>query len=102
MLRDPMHRDASRLLAGLAATRDRSRLAAARQAPRCYARTRRGTLCQAPACVGRRRCRIHGGRSLADTEHPRYVHGSATTAARNERRAIATLLRIYKRTVRER
>ena len=32
-------------------------------APRCLARTRRGTACQCPAIRGRRRCRLHGGRS---------------------------------------
>ena len=29
--------------------------------PRCGARTRRGTPCQAPAVAGKRRCRMHGG-----------------------------------------
>jgi len=29
--------------------------------PRCGARTRRGTPCQAPAVRGRKRCRMHGG-----------------------------------------
>jgi hypothetical protein len=28
---------------------------------RCGARTRRGTLCRAPAVFGKRRCRMHGG-----------------------------------------
>jgi hypothetical protein len=30
-------------------------------APRCGARTRRGSPCAAPAVRGRRRCRMHGG-----------------------------------------
>src|SRR3546814_19257533 len=30
-------------------------------APRCLARTRRGTACQSPAVKGRKRCRMHGG-----------------------------------------
>lgn len=30
-------------------------------APRCLARTRRGTLCQCPAMKGKRRCYRHGG-----------------------------------------
>ncbi|OYQ31122.1 hypothetical protein CHU93_05325 [Sandarakinorhabdus cyanobacteriorum] len=30
------------------------------QAPRCQAKTLAGTLCQAPAVSGRRRCRMHG------------------------------------------
>ena len=29
--------------------------------PRCGARTRRGTLCRAPAVSVRKRCRMHGG-----------------------------------------
>jgi hypothetical protein len=41
-------------------TREPSRL---RQAPRCLARTRRGTLCQSPAVAGKTRCRMHGGAS---------------------------------------
>jgi len=30
-------------------------------APRCGAKTRTGTPCQAPATKGHRRCRMHGG-----------------------------------------
>lgn len=30
-------------------------------APRCLARTRKGTECQSPAVKGKRRCRMHGG-----------------------------------------
>ena len=30
-------------------------------APRCLARTRKGTACQSPAVRGKRRCRMHGG-----------------------------------------
>ena len=29
--------------------------------PRCGAKTRRGTSCQAPAVRGKKRCRMHGG-----------------------------------------
>ncbi len=94
--RDPMHPDASRPVAA----RDRA-LALARQAPRCYARTRRGTLCQAPACVGRRRCRMHGGHSLQGAAHPRYQHGHATNAVRAERGGIVALLRACKGTLAE-
>jgi uncharacterized protein YjcR len=32
-----------------------------RQSPRCGAKTRAGTPCQAPAVNGKRRCRMHGG-----------------------------------------
>lgn len=52
-------------------------------APRCLARTRRGTRCQAPACRGKRRCRLHGGRSTGPTtpeglkrsQRARWKHG---------------------------
>lgn len=30
---------------------------------RCLARTRRGTLCQTPRIIGKKRCRMHGGTS---------------------------------------
>ena len=33
------------------------------KAPRCGAKTRRGTPCQCPAMAGKRRCRLHGGKS---------------------------------------
>ncbi|MBW6506722.1 MAG: hypothetical protein K0B00_08245 [Rhodobacteraceae bacterium] len=32
-----------------------------RASPRCGAKTRSGTPCQAPAVAGRARCRMHGG-----------------------------------------
>ena len=32
-----------------------------RASPRCGAKTRKGTPCEAPAVRGRRRCRMHGG-----------------------------------------
>ncbi|MGI9482021.1 MAG: HGGxSTG domain-containing protein [Hyphomicrobiales bacterium] len=32
-----------------------------RQSPRCGAKTRAGTPCQAPAVRGKKRCRMHGG-----------------------------------------
>ncbi len=70
-------------------------------APRYYARTHAGALCQAPACRGRRRCRLYGGRSLEGTAHPSYVHGQATRAARRERAALAALVRACHRTLGE-
>ena len=30
---------------------------------KCFARTRRGTLCQTPRILGKKRCRMHGGTS---------------------------------------
>ncbi len=46
-------------------------------APRCGARTRAGCPCRAPAIRGKRRCRMHGGRSTG----PRTESGRARIAA---------------------
>ncbi|WP_373284754.1 HGGxSTG domain-containing protein [Tsuneonella deserti] len=35
--------------------------AATHEAPRCSAKTRRGSVCKSPAVAGRSRCRMHGG-----------------------------------------
>jgi hypothetical protein len=35
------------------------------KAPRCGAKNRRGETCQCPAMRGKRRCRLHGGKSTA-------------------------------------
>jgi hypothetical protein len=45
-------------------------------APRCGARTRQNQPCRAPAVRGRRRCRMHGGRSTG----PRTPEGNALSA----------------------
>ena len=63
-------------------TREPSRL---RQAPRCLARTRRGTPCQSPAVTGKTRCRMHGGAAGSGAPKGRrngkYRHGGFTTEA---------------------
>ncbi len=63
-------------------------------APRCGARTRRGTPCQAPAIKGKARCRMHGGKS---TGRP-LTHGRHTKAAiekkREWRRILGELTRL--------
>ena len=59
---------------------------------RCGAKTRAGTPCKNPAVRGRRRCRMHGGRSTgAKTPEGRarlsalhWKHGRSTTAAKAE------------------
>src|SRR4029077_18313043 len=75
-------------------TREPSRL---RQAPRCLARTRRGTPCQSPAVAGTTRCRMHGGAAGSDAPKGRrngkYRHGGFTTEAIDERRRLAALIR---------
>src|SRR5437016_2638814 len=69
------------------------------KAPRCGAKTRRGTTCQCPA-MANGRCRLHGGLSTGPktaegierirrvvTKHGRYSH-----AARRERRLVRGLI----------
>lgn len=61
-------------------------------APRCGARTRRGTRCLAPAMRGRRRCRLHGGLSsgprtpegLERSRRARWKHGGYSAEACRE------------------
>ena len=75
-------------------TREPSRL---RQAPRCLARTRRGTPCQSPAVAGKTRCRMHGGAAGSGApkgkRNGKYRHGGFTTEAIDERRRLASLIR---------
>src|SRR4030088_3335477 len=75
-------------------TREPSRL---RQAPRCGARTRRGTPCQSPAVAGKTRCRMHGGAAGGGAPEGRrngkYRHGGFTTEAIDERRRLEALIR---------
>ena len=64
--------------------------------PRCGARTRRGTPCQAPAVAGKRRCRMHGGAkgSGAPVGNKNALKlGLHTQEAIVERREIARLIR---------
>ena len=58
-------------------------------APRCGAQTRSGNTCQAPAVRGKRRCRMHGGKS---TGRP-VIHGRYTQAAIERKRRWRRLLR---------
>ena len=75
-------------------TREPSRL---RQAPRCLARTRRGTRCQSPAVAGKNRCRMHGGAAGSGApkgkRNGKYCHGGFTTEAIDERRRLLSLIR---------
>ena len=53
------------------------------KAPRCGAKTRRGTSCLCPAMRNKRRCRLHGGKStgprtqegLERSRRARWKHG---------------------------
>lgn len=59
-------------------------------APRCGAHARRtGQPCKSPAVRGKKRCRMHGGKS---TGRP-VIHGRYTTKAMQSRRETRELLR---------
>ena len=69
-------------------------------APRCGAKTRRGTPCKAPA-MANGRCRMHGGKStgprtpegLERSRKANYKHGFYSAEMIEERRYIRRLLR---------
>jgi uncharacterized protein YjcR len=69
-----------------------------RQAPRCRAQTRRGSLCQSPA-MKNGRCRMHGGTSPGAPKgnNNAYKHGHYTADTIARRRSIATLIRTGKK-----
>jgi len=49
----------------------------------CGARTRGGTPCRRPPLAGRKRCALHGGKSLVGVAHPAYRHGRRSRYLRN-------------------
>lgn len=60
-------------------------------APRCGAKTRRGTLCQSPAVKNRSRCRLHGcGRGSGAPKGNAYAvtHGLTTTEVKTFRKMV--------------
>jgi hypothetical protein len=69
-------------------------------APRCGAKTRRGSLCRAPA-MANGRCRMHGGMStgprtpevLARSRRARWKHGLYSAAAEAQRQQTRQLIR---------
>ncbi|OMJ31194.1 hypothetical protein BSZ14_14815 [Sphingomonas sp. Sph1(2015)] len=63
-----------------------------RSAPRCLAKTRRGTECQCPAMRGKRRCRIHGGANPGAPKRNRnaWKHGLRS----GEHQALRRLVRL--------
>ena len=66
------------------------------QAPRCNARTRRGTSCQSPAMKGRARCRFHGGAEQSGGQpgnRNALKHGRYSAKVMACRREVAALLR---------
>ena len=66
------------------------------QAPRCNARTRRGTPCQQAAVTGRKRCRMHGGAEGSGSppgNRKAFKHGRYSAEAIARQREVAALLR---------
>ncbi len=45
------------------------------QATKCNAKTRSGQPCRNFPVTGRKRCRMHGGKSRKGTDHPNFRHG---------------------------
>ena len=78
------------------------------KAPRCGAKTRKGTLCMAPA-MSNGRCRMHGGKSTGPRtpegkERIRQTHligGQHTQESIAERKSFNHLLRQYRKTLQE-
>ncbi len=70
------------------------------KAPRCGAKTRKGTPCKAPA-MANGRCRLHGGKStgpktpegLARSRRANWKHGFYSREMVEERRYIRSLLK---------
>lgn len=64
------------------------------EAPRCLARTRRGTECMSPAMRGKARCRLHGGKATGAPKGNRnaWKHG-LRSAEYQANRALLRLMR---------
>lgn len=65
-------------------------------APRCLAKTRRGTPCQAPAIHGRSRCRLHGcgtGSGAPKGNTYAVTHGFTTTEAKLFRKEVKKMIK---------
>ncbi|WP_422110923.1 HGGxSTG domain-containing protein [Erythrobacter longus] len=54
------------------------------KAPRCLAKTRKGTACQSPAVKGSKRCRMHGGKGSGAPKgnSNALMHGARSANAR--------------------
>ena len=75
------------------------RLANLRSAPRCGAKSRAGTPCQAPALRGRKRCRLHGGWSPgapSGSRNGNFTEGNWTAETIEERRWLRSLQSLAK------
>lgn len=75
-----------------------------RGSPRCGARTRKGSLCQAPAVNGKSRCRMHGGAAGSGAppgNRNALKHGIYTQETLAFQRHVRSLLRDGKTTLEE-
>ena len=90
-------KDLSLAITTTAETIEQRRVSSMNAAPRCLARTRRGSLCQCPANKGKSRCRIHGGAKGSGAPRGKangsYKHGAWTGEAVELRRAASRLLK---------
>ncbi len=78
----------------MAKTEDNPMRWAFQKAPRCGAKTRKGTPCQAPA-MANGRCRMHGGKSPGAPKGERnsnYKNGHWTNEAIAQRRFVRALI----------
>ena len=70
--------------------------------PRCGAKTRKGTTCNAPSVSGRQRCRMHGGAqgSGAPIGNKNALRsGVHTREMIEQRRQIGNLIRLSRKTI---
>lgn len=70
-----------------------------RLSPRCGAKTRGGTPCEAPAVNGKKRCRMHGGAKGSGApkgNQNALKHGEFTREAREFRKHVRELLKSSK------
>ena len=70
---------------------------------KCFARTRRGTLCQTPRVTGRKRCRMHGGTSDGAPKGNKnaFKHGKYSGAVIANRKETVRLIKDYKELIKE-
>lgn len=65
------------------------------EAPRCGAKTRKGTPCKGPAVCGKKRCRMHGGTNPGAPRgnKNRLAHGFFTVEAMENRKRARQIAR---------
>ena len=65
---------------------------------KCFARTRRGTLCQTPRITGKKRCRMHGGTSdgVPKGNKNAFKHGRYSKVIIENRKRTMQLKREFK------